>query len=121
MAGRETSTYQSGLKGNTFQRRDSANEVQELTPESLWLPGVAISVRGGQPRASNAAERESGPSRISRERVGDSVEGPNGVGLRQATNGSDVMIPSSRSNHGGSHPHGWQSWPVHDDQRVMSL
>ena len=91
MAGRETSAYQNGLKGNTFQRRDSANEVQELTPDPLWLPRVAISVRSRQLRDSNTAEGESGPSRISRERVGGSVEGSNGVGLRQATNGSDVM------------------------------
>jgi hypothetical protein len=44
-----------------------------------------------RPRDSNTAEGESGLSRISRERDGGSVEGSNGVGLRQATNGSDVM------------------------------
>ena len=78
VAGRETCTHQNGLKGKTFQQREPVDEVQELTPDPLWLPGSSdLGAWLCRPRDSNTAEGESGLIRISRERDGGSVEGSN--------------------------------------------
>ena len=92
VAGRETCTHQNGLKGKTFQQREPVDEVQELTPDPLWLPGSSdLGAWSCRPRDSNTAEGESGLIRISRERDGGSIEGSNRVKL--------VRVSDQRERH----------------------